>query len=100
MFAECSETAARFVKRRRNHMSTFDVKAQKKVFKAASLMGPRSGLPTSIESDETGRITRVRPIWYEDYIDWDSRNPWKIEARGKTCSAPRHSLPRPWRIGR
>ncbi|MCF0120517.1 MAG: hypothetical protein HUJ65_02670, partial [Oscillospiraceae bacterium] len=70
-----------------------NVRADKKVFKAASLMGPRSGMPTVIESGEDGKITRVRPLHYEDYIDWDSKNPWKIEAKGKTFGAPKHTVP-------
>lgn len=70
-----------------------DIKAHKRVFKAASLMGPRSGLPTVVESDRDGKITRIRPLDYEEHIDWDSKNPWKIEARGKTFSAPKHTVP-------
>lgn len=68
-------------------------KAHKRVFKAASLMGPRSGLPTVVDSDEDGKIVRIRPLYYEDYIDWESRNPWKIEARGKVFEPPKHTVP-------
>ncbi len=70
-----------------------DIRADKRVFKAASLMGPRSGLPTMVESDKDGKITRIRPYYYEEHNNWDDLNPWKIEARGSTFSAPRHSLP-------
>ena len=70
-----------------------DVKAHKRVFKAASLMGPRSGLPTVVESDKDGKVTRIRPLYYEDYVDWESKNPWKLEARGKTFGAPKHTVP-------
>ncbi len=71
-----------------------DVRADKKVFKAASLMGlGRSGLPTVTESDKDGKITRIRPMYYEDYIDWESKNPWKIEARGSVMEPPKRTLP-------
>ena len=39
-----------------------DVKADKRVLKAASLMGPAAGLPTVVESDKDGKITRIRPF--------------------------------------
>ena len=71
----------------------FNIKADKRVFKAASLMGPRSGAPTVVESDKDGRLTRIRPVYYGDYVDLKSKNPWKIEARGSVLKAPDHSLP-------
>jgi trimethylamine-N-oxide reductase (cytochrome c) len=70
-----------------------DVKAHKRVLKAASLMGPKSGPPTVVESGADGRITRVRPYYYEDHNDWESLNPWKIEARGRVFEPPRRTLP-------
>jgi len=70
-----------------------DIKADKRVFKAASLMGPRSGLPTVAESGQDGKLTRIRPLHYRDYVDWESKNPWKIEARGKTLTPPDRTLP-------
>jgi trimethylamine-N-oxide reductase (cytochrome c) len=75
-----------------------DLKNQRRVFKAASLMGPRSGLPTVAESDGN-RLTRIRPLHYEEYADWESLNPWKIEARGKTFQAPKKSLPAVYYLG-
>jgi trimethylamine-N-oxide reductase (cytochrome c) len=72
---------------------TIDIRADRRVFKAASLMGPRSGLPTVVESDKDGKLTRIRPLYYEDYADWDSKNPWKIEAKGSTFAPPKHTLP-------
>ncbi|MCL2125430.1 MAG: molybdopterin-dependent oxidoreductase [Oscillospiraceae bacterium] len=74
-------------------VTPIDIKADKRVFKAASLMGPRSGLPTVIESDKDGKLTRIRPFHYRDYMDWDSKQPWKIEARGKTMTPPDRTLP-------
>ncbi len=71
-----------------------DIKADKKVFKAASLMGSsNSGPPSVVESGADGRITRIRPLYYEDYVDWDSLNPWSIKARGSSFSPPRRSVP-------
>ena len=71
----------------------FDVKADKRVFKGGSLCGGRGGGPTVVESGHDGKLTRIRPLHYRDYVDWESKNPWKIEARGKTLSAPDHTLP-------
>lgn len=69
-----------------------DIKAQRKVFKAGSLMGPRSGNPTVVETDNEGKLTRIRPLDYNDYCDWESKNPWKIEAHGKTFAPPTRSV--------
>ena len=73
--------------------TTIDVKADKKVLKAASLMGPRAGLPTVVESDKDGKITRIRPFYYDENHDWESKRPWKIEARGQSFEPPRHTVP-------
>ena len=72
---------------------SIDIKADRRVLKAASLMGPKSGPPTAVESDAEGKITRVRPYYYEDHNEWESLNPWKIEARGRVLEPPRHTLP-------
>ncbi|NLB28850.1 MAG: molybdopterin-dependent oxidoreductase, partial [Clostridiales bacterium] len=69
------------------------IKNERRTFKAASLMGPLSGLPSVVESGSDGKITRIRPFYYDENVDWESKNPWKIEARGKTLSPPRRSLP-------
>ena len=70
-----------------------DIKADKRVLKAASLMGPAAGLPTVVESDKDGKITRIRPFYYDENHDWESKNPWKIEAHGSSFEPPHHSLP-------
>jgi anaerobic selenocysteine-containing dehydrogenase len=75
-----------------------DVKAHKRVFKAASLMGPKAGPPTVVDSDKDGKITRIRPFYYDENHDWDSKNPWKIEARGTAFEPPRHTVPSPYYI--
>ena len=64
-----------------------------KCFQAASLMGPRSGLPMVVDSDGD-KIIRIRPMFYEDYIDdFDSLNPYRIDAKGKTFHIPEKTLP-------
>jgi trimethylamine-N-oxide reductase (cytochrome c) len=73
--------------------SGIDLKADRKVFKGASLMGPSTGLPTVVESDKDGKITRIRPYFYDSDTDWKSLNPWKLEARGRTFEPPTRSLP-------
>ena len=70
-----------------------DIKADKITLKASSLMGPRAGLPSSVESDKDGKITRVRPFYYDKDHDWESKRPWKIEAHGTTFEPPHNSLP-------
>ena len=70
-----------------------DPKNAKIALKAASLMGPQSGCPTRVESGEDGKITRIRPFYYDDGIDYESKNPWKIEARGTVFAPPRHTVP-------
>ena len=56
-------------------------------------MGPRAGLPSSVESDKDGKITRIRPFYYDKDHDWESKRPWKIEAHGTTFEPPHNSLP-------
>ena len=52
-----------------------------------SLMGPESGGPCLVDSND-GKITRIRPYAY-DTADVNARcNPWTINARGKSFSAP------------
>jgi trimethylamine-N-oxide reductase (cytochrome c) len=70
-----------------------DVKEDQRVFNAASLMGPISGLPTTVDSDRDGKIIRIRPYYYEENQKWESLNPWKIEAKGKVFEPPKRSLP-------
>ena len=52
-----------------------------------SLMGPESGGPCLVDSNQN-RITRIRPYAYDkEYTDAHC-NPWKIEARGQTFTPP------------
>ena len=69
-----------------------DVKNSWRTLKSASLMGPRNGPPTAVESDrEGGKITRIRPYDYETDNRIEDLNPWKIEAKGITFAPPTKS---------
>ena len=52
-----------------------------------SLMGPESGGPCMVDSTD-GRITRIRPYFYDTEYTEANCNPWKMEARGSSFSAP------------
>ena len=66
-----------------------DVKNGWRTFKSASLMGPRNGPPSSVESDrEGGKITRIRTYDYTENQPVSELNPWKIEARGLAFKPP------------
>jgi anaerobic selenocysteine-containing dehydrogenase len=69
-----------------------DLKDQQRTLKSASLMGPMAGPPVVVSS-AAGKITRIRPYYYSEGRNLADLNPWKIEARGKTFSAPDHTLP-------
>ena len=71
---------------------TIDVKDQKRIFKACSLMGPRSGPPAVVDTCD-GKVVRVRPFYYDQHTDWESLHPWKIEAKGSSFGPPTRSLP-------
>ena len=70
-----------------------DVKTSRRALKGSSLMGPAGGLPSVVYSDEEGKIIRIRPYHYDEEHDWESLNPWKIEAHGKVFGPPKRSLP-------
>jgi anaerobic selenocysteine-containing dehydrogenase len=73
----------------------FDLKNEKRTLKSASLIGPIGGTPVAVESSG-GKITRIRPYHYDEGRNLEDLHPWKIEARGKTFSAPSHTLPSPF----
>ena len=52
-----------------------------------SLMGPESGGPCLVDSNQN-RITRIRPYAYDKAYTDVHCNPWKIEARGQTFTPP------------
>jgi anaerobic selenocysteine-containing dehydrogenase len=63
-----------------------------------SLMGPESGGPCLVESNN-GKITRIRPYSYDkEYTDANC-NPWTIEARGKTFVPPDRATITPFGLG-
>ena len=52
-----------------------------------SLMGPESGGPCCVDSND-GRITRIRPYFYDkEYVEKNC-NPWTIKARGREFVPP------------
>ena len=63
-----------------------------------SLMGPESGAPCQVDSND-GRITRIRPYFYDKEYTDKYCNPWKIEARGKTFQAPDRVTITPFGLG-
>ena len=44
---------------------------------------------------KNGRIVRIRPIHYDENLDFEALNPWKIEARGKVFECPSKTVPPP-----
>ena len=63
-----------------------------------SLMGPESGGPCLVDSTDE-RITRIRPYFYDTEYTDKHCNPWTMEARGKTFSAPDHVTITPFGLG-
>jgi trimethylamine-N-oxide reductase (cytochrome c) len=49
-----------------------------------------------IADSKNGKIIRIRPVHFDEKQDWDSLNPWTIEARGKSFTVPRKSSPAPF----
>ncbi|MCL2402455.1 MAG: molybdopterin-dependent oxidoreductase, partial [Oscillospiraceae bacterium] len=52
-----------------------------------SLMGPESGGPCFVDSTD-GKITRIRPYFYDTEYTDKHCNPWEIRARGSAFRAP------------
>ncbi|MGI5971034.1 MAG: molybdopterin-dependent oxidoreductase [Oscillospiraceae bacterium] len=63
-----------------------------------SLMGPESGGPCLVDSND-GKITRIRPYFYDKEYTDKHCNPWKIEARGKSFKAPDRVTITPFGLG-
>ncbi|MCD7748658.1 MAG: molybdopterin-dependent oxidoreductase, partial [Oscillospiraceae bacterium] len=63
-----------------------------------SLMGPESGAPCLVDSND-GRITRIRPYFYDKEYTDKYCNPWKIEAKGSTFQAPDRVTITPFGLG-
>lgn len=56
-----------------------------------SLMGPESGGLMNVDSND-GKITRMRPYFYDkEYVEKNC-NPWTMEARGSTFVPPNRVL--------
>jgi trimethylamine-N-oxide reductase (cytochrome c) len=65
-----------------------DIKAHKRVIKAMGLQGPSSGPPMMADSDENGRLIRMRPFHYDEHMDWGAKRPWQLKARGRRMTVP------------
>ena len=75
-----------------------DIKAEKQNIVSFSLMGPESGAPCMVDSAD-GKMTRIRPYFYDkEYTDAHC-NPWKIEARGSVFKAPDKVTITPFGLG-
>ena len=63
-----------------------------------SLMGPESGGPCLVDSND-GKITRIRPYFYDKEYTDKHCNPWVIKARGSEFRAPDHVTISPFGLG-
>ena len=70
-----------------------NIGAARRNLKPASLMGGAGGPPVVAESGAEGKLTRIRPYYYEEDNDWESLNPWRIESRGRVFAPPKRTLP-------
>ena len=68
-----------------------DIKADLHTIKHTSLIGTFGGAPSAVES-AGGKITRIRPLHYDEYKDWESLNPWEMKIRGRSFGPPKKSL--------
>ena len=63
-----------------------------------SLTGPESGAPCVVDSTD-GKMTRIRPYYYDTEYTDKHCNPWKIEAHGKVFRAPERVPLAPFGLG-
>ncbi|MDR0490918.1 MAG: molybdopterin-dependent oxidoreductase [Oscillospiraceae bacterium] len=63
-----------------------------------SLMGPESGGPCLVDSND-GKITRIRPYHYDKEYTEKHCNPWVIKARGSEFRAPDRVTISPFGLG-
>ena len=66
--------------------------------KGFSLIGPESGGPSLVDSND-GRITRIRPYFYDKKHTDEHCNPWVIKARGSEFRAPDRVTISPFGLG-
>ena len=66
--------------------------------KGFSLIGPESGGPSLVDSND-GRITRIRPYFYDKEYTENHCNPWVIKARGSEFRAPDQVTISPFGLG-
>jgi len=48
---------------------------------------------------KNGKVVRIRPLHYEDFADWSTLTPWKIEARGKVFEPRKRAIIPPYLLG-
>jgi trimethylamine-N-oxide reductase (cytochrome c) len=68
-----------------------DIKDKNRYLKGTSLMGQEGGPISNVDSHD-GKLVRIRPYHYDEDRDFESLQPWKIEARGKEFGPPRKTL--------
>ena len=66
--------------------------------KGFSLLGPESGGPSLVDSND-GKITRIRPYRYDKEYTDKYCNPWVIKARGSEFRAPEQVTITPFGLG-
>ena len=67
-----------------------DIKDKRKTFKGTSLIGQQGGAISVVDTSDD-KIVRIRPYYYDEWIEANDVEPWKIEARGKSFGPPNRS---------
>ena len=73
-------------------------KPDAQTLKGFSLLGPESGGPSIVDSND-GKITRIRPYYYDKEYTDKYCNPWVIKARGSEFRAPDKVTISPFGLG-
>ena len=73
-------------------------KPDSQTFKGFTFMGPESGGPSIVDSND-GKITRIRPYFYDKEYTDKHCNPWVIKARGSEFRAPDKVTITPFGLG-
>ena len=73
-------------------------KPDAQTFKGFTFMGPESGGPSIVDSND-GKITRIRPYFYDKEYTDKYCNPWVIKARGSEFRAPDKVTITPFGLG-
>ena len=73
-------------------------KPDSSTLKGATFMGPEGGGPSLVESND-GKMTRIRPYYYDKEHVEKNCNPWVIKARGSEFRAPGKVTITPFGLG-